>query len=82
MKKENHAIAITSIVAGTIILIALLTLFVFVPMFSPATNTMTVEGTSTIKVMPDLVAVFFNIQTNGTTSSAANDANTGNSIIS
>lgn len=75
MKKENHAIAITSIIAGSIVIIALLTLFVFVPMFS-STNTMTVQGTSTIKVMPDLVSVFLNIQTNGTTSSDANTANT------
>jgi hypothetical protein len=75
-RHKNNAIAITSIIAGTIVIIVLLTLFVFVPMFS--TNTMTVQGTSTIKVMPDLVAVFFNIQTNGTTSS---DANTANTII-
>src|SRR5271157_4891541 len=74
MKKENHAIIITSILAGTIIILALLALFVFIPMFS-STNTMTVDGTSTIKVLPDIVAVSFNIQTNGTNSSAANDAN-------
>ncbi len=76
MKKGNNSIVITSIIAGTIIVLALLTLLVFIPMFSTATNTITVEGTSTIKAMPDLVAVYFNIQTNGTTSSAANDANT------
>lgn len=74
MKKENHAIVITSIIAGAVIVVALLAMFVFVPMFSTS-NTMTVDGTSTIQVMPDLVAVYFNIQTNGTTSSAANDAN-------
>jgi uncharacterized protein YggE len=76
MKKENNAIVVASIIAGTIIVVTLLTLLVFVPMFSTTSNAMTVQGTSTIKVMPDLVAVFFNIQTNGTTSSAANDANT------
>jgi uncharacterized protein len=75
MKKENHAIAITSIIAGSIIVVALLALFVFIPM-SSSTNTMTVQGMSTIKVTPDLVAVFFNIQTNGTTSADANTANT------
>jgi len=76
MKKENHAIAITSIIAGSIVLVALLTLFVFIPLTSTTSNTMTVQGMSTIKVTPDLVAVFFNIQTNGTTSADANTANT------
>lgn len=75
MKKENNAIAITSIIAGAVILLAVLAMFVFVPMFSTTSNTMTVEGTSTLKVMPDLVAVYFDVQTNGTNSSAANDAN-------
>jgi len=74
MKKENNAIIVTSIIAGAIIMIALLAMFVFVPMFS-TTNAMTVQGTSTIKVLPDMVSVYFNIQTNGTTSAAANDAN-------
>jgi uncharacterized protein YggE len=76
MKKENNPIVITSIIAGTIVAITLLVLLVVVPMLSPGTNAMTVQGSSTVKVMPDLVSVFFNIQTNGTTSSAANDANT------
>jgi uncharacterized protein len=73
-KKENHAIVITSIIAAALIVISLLAVFVVVPAMSP-TNTMTVEGTSTIKVMPDVVAVYFNIQTNASTSSAANTAN-------
>ncbi len=76
MKKRNNPVVITSIIAGTVVVLTLLVLFVFVPIFSTTANTMTVQGTSTVKVMPDLVAVFFNIQTNGTTSSAANNANT------
>jgi hypothetical protein len=71
----NNTIAITSIIAGSIVLITLLILLVFVPVLSPTTNAMTVQGTSTVKVLPDLVAVFFNIQTNGTTSADANNAN-------
>ena len=73
---KSNAVAITSIVVGAVIFLTILTLLVFVPMFSSTTNTMTVQGMSTIKVTPDLVAVFFNIQTNGTTSSDANTANT------
>lgn len=75
MKKENTPIVVTGIVSGTIILLALLSLFIFVPMSTSTQNTVTVQGTSTVKVVPDLVTVYFNIQTNGTTSSEANDAN-------
>ncbi len=74
MKKENNAIIVTSIIAGTIIILGLLAMFVFVPMLSTTGNTISVQGTSTIQATPDLVAVYFNIQTNGTTSSEANDA--------
>lgn len=74
VKHKSNAVAITAIIVGAIILLAILTILVFIPMLS--SNTMTVEGDSTIKVMPDLVAVYFNIQTNGTTSSDANTANT------
>jgi len=75
MKKENTPIVVTSIVAGSVILIALLALLVIYPAVSVNSNTMTVQGTSTIKVLPDKVSVYFNIQTNGSTSSAANSAN-------
>jgi uncharacterized protein YggE len=74
MKKENNAIVITLIIASTIIILGLLVMFVFVPMFSTTSNTISVQGTSTIQATPDLVAVYFDIQTNGTTSSEANDA--------
>jgi uncharacterized protein len=74
-KHKSNAVAITAIIVGAVIFLAIFGTLV-IPMFSTSTNTMTVEGDSTIKVMPDLVAVYFNIQTNGTTSSAANTANT------
>jgi hypothetical protein len=73
MKKENNAVAITSIIAVTVIVIVLLALFVFVPMFS-TNNTISVQGISDIKVLPDMVAVYFNVQANGTTSSQADSA--------
>lgn len=73
--QRNNAIIIASIIAGAVILIAVLAMFVFVPLVSTTSNVVTVEGTSTLKVLPDIVAVYFNIQTNGTTSSAANSAN-------
>jgi hypothetical protein len=42
---------------------------------NPGQNTVTVNGVSTIKVVPDLVTVNFQIETNGSTSEIARDAN-------
>ena len=75
MKKENNAIVITLIIASTIIILGLLTMFVFIPMISTTTNTISVQVTSSLQALPDLVAVYLSIQTNGTTTSQANDAN-------
>ena len=72
---KNNSVAITSIIVGAVVFLVLVTMLVFVPMFSISTNTITVQGSSTVKATPDLVAVYFNVQTNASTSSAANDAN-------
>lgn len=77
MKKENNAIVITSIIAGVVLLIAILYLFVFNSVISPSTgNSVTVEGISTIKAMPDLISVYITIESKGATSSEATTANT------
>lgn len=75
-KHKSNSVAITAIIVSAVVFLVILTFLVFIPMFSSTTNTMTVQGMSTIKVTPDLVSVFLNIQTNGTTSSDANTANT------
>lgn len=75
MKKENNAIVVTSIIAGVVLVIALFALLTFQGFVDHGEDTMTVQGTSTLKVMPDVVSVHFTIQTNGTTSAEANDAN-------
>ena len=75
MKKENHGIVITSIIAGVVLVIALLALFVFKPANMSSGNTVTVQGVSEIKVMPDLVTVYFTIETKGNTSAEATKAN-------
>ena len=59
---KNNAIAVTSIIAGVILIIALLALFVFKPVNSSSGNTVTVQGISDVKVMPDLVTVYFTIE--------------------
>ena len=75
MKKENNAIAVTSIISGVILVVAILALVVYSPA-SASSKTVVVSGTGTVKAMPDLVSVYFSIETNGTTSILAKDANT------
>jgi uncharacterized protein YggE len=76
MKKENTPIVVTSIIAGVILVIALAALLILGNQGPSNENTMNVQGTSTVRVLPDRVSVYFNVQTNGTTTAEANDANT------
>jgi len=71
----NNSIKITLIVCATIILLALLGLYTFNRMIPPAGDTISVSGNSLVKVTPDIVTIYFNVETNGTTSKEANDAN-------
>jgi uncharacterized protein YggE len=73
---KNNAIIITSIIAGVILIIALLALNTFNSVIPSSKNSVTVEGVSTIKAMPDLITVNFNIETEGKTSAEATIANT------
>ncbi|VVB82122.1 Uncharacterised protein [uncultured archaeon] len=73
MKKENSPIIITSIISGVVLLIAVIAIFAFQPQTS---NVVTVQGVSTVKAMPDLITVYYSIETDGNTSAAAKDANT------
>jgi hypothetical protein len=73
MKKENNAIVITSIISGVILLIAIIA---FSVLKNPDSNVVTVQGVSTIKATPDLITVYYNIETKGVTSAEASSANT------
>jgi hypothetical protein len=73
MKKENNAIVITSIISAVILIVAVLALTTFSPV---SKNVVTVEGMSTIKAVPNLITVYYSIETKGTTSAEAKDANT------
>lgn len=76
MKKENNAIAITAIISGVILIVALVALFSFGGNTSNYNeDSVTVQGIATIKAMPDLISVNFNIETKGQTSTEAKDAN-------
>ena len=76
MKKTNNAIVVTSIIAGVVLIIGLVafgTLNSMVP--SQGDNTVNVEGIATVNAMPDLISVYFNVETNADTSVEAKDAN-------
>jgi uncharacterized protein YggE len=70
-------VKISLVVAGTIVILALLGAFMFYSLIPSGLkgNTITVSGNSNIKVSPDLVSIYFNVETNGSTSKEANDAN-------
>jgi hypothetical protein len=76
MKKENSAIVITCIIAGVVLLIAILALTQFGSLLPSSKNSVTVEGISTVKALPDVISVYFTIETKGKTSVEAKDANT------
>lgn len=75
MNKMDNSIKITSIIAGTIILLALMGYGFVYTMMNANSNVIDVNGQSTVKVTPDLVTVYFNVETNGTSASQAKDAN-------
>jgi len=73
---KNNAIAVTAIISGVILVIAILALFVFKPVSYSSGKTVTVQGISEIKAMPDLITVYFNVETKGDTSAEATEDNT------
>ena len=73
--KMDKAIQITLIIVGAIVLLALIGVYAFFQLVPTAGSTVTVQGISQIKAVPDLVSVYINVETNGTTSKEANDQN-------
>lgn len=69
----EKSVKITSIIAGTIILLALFGFMMF-NQVQPG-QTISVDGNSVIKVTPDLVSVYFNAESTGATAVEAKDAN-------
>lgn len=64
----------TLIISGTIIIIAVLLFLAFKP--TSYNNTINVDGTSQVKATPNLIGIYFNVETSGDTSAEANSANT------
>lgn len=74
--KMEKAIKITLIVVGTVVFLALLWTFILLNLFPGASGeVISTQGNSKIQVSPDLVTIYFNIETNGSSTKIANDAN-------
>ncbi len=70
--KIDKSVQITLIIVVAVLIIGFVA---FSSLPSTSANTVTGNGQATIKVMPDLVSVYFNIQTRGDTSKEATDNN-------
>ncbi len=75
MNRDNKAIVITGIISGVILIVALVFLLGNSVSSPSSENSITVQGVSTLKVMPDLVSINFNIETRANTSSEAKEKN-------
>ena len=69
--KFDKSIIITIIIVAAILLATNMVL----NSMNPGQDTVTVNGVSSIKVMPDIVTINFQVESNGSTSAEAKDAN-------
>ena len=70
----DKSVQITLIIVGAVLALALIGGFLFMNVI-PTGNTVSAQGMSVVKATPDIVTVYFNVQTNGTTASEAKDKN-------
>ena len=73
MQKMESSVKITLIIAGAVIALALIGIYSFFQLLP--TQTVNANGIATIKAVPDLVSVYFNVETNATTAQEAKDEN-------
>lgn len=71
---SNNSVKITGMIVAGVIILALIGLYI-ANMNAPVSNTVQVQGMSNIKVVPDLVTIYFNVETKGTTAQEATDKN-------
>jgi len=74
MHKTEKSVQITSIIVLGIIILAIIGYYAFQSVI-PSSNTVTGNGEAIIEAIPDLVGIYFNIETSGKTSQEAKDAN-------
>lgn len=73
MVKLNKSVQITLIIAVAVVVLAVIGIIYFNS--NSTANTIQVNGQATTKVSPDLISVYFNVDTKGATSKLAEDAN-------
>ncbi len=71
--KLQKSVQITLIIAVAVIVLAIIGIIYFNS--ASGTNTIKVDGQAITKIAPDLISVYFNVDTKGTTSKEAEDAN-------
>lgn len=70
---QKESLRKTIIISATFIIIAIIVVLAITNPFTK--NTINVEGTATIDAMPNLVGIYFNIETSGDTTAEASEAN-------
>lgn len=68
------SVKVTAIIVGAVVLLAIVAGGIYWNVNSPK-NELSVEGKSSIKATPDLVSVYFNVETSGATAQVAKDNN-------
>jgi uncharacterized protein YggE len=74
MSKIDNSVKITGIIVIGVLILAIIGIYSYSEMF-PAGETVQTLGLSTITATPDLVSIYFNAETNGTTAKEAKDKN-------
>lgn len=72
--KMESSVKVAIIICATLLVLSMIGIYFFNRII-PASNTIKVEGLSEIKAVPDIVAVYFNIETNASTAKEAKDLN-------
>jgi hypothetical protein len=70
--KMDKSVQITSIIVIGVIILGIILINSLSPSYK---NTISVAGTSTLDVMPDLIGIYFSVDTKGATSKEASDKN-------
>jgi hypothetical protein len=70
----DKQVQITSIIVAGVLILGLLAYLTFVQL-SPPSNTIDITGQSSIDVIPDIVGIYFNVQTQAETSAEAGTKN-------
>ncbi len=71
----EKSVQITGIIVLGVVIVSLLGYTAFSSLVPSTSNTISANGEAQVEIVPDLVGVYFNVQTKGTTSQEATDSN-------